>query len=140
MVAHKAVNDKLSGLQKSAPYFNAITNTKKMFILVQIIDYRAANELSRRVSTLLKGLIRRKKKLCKSSRNQVSTAMERFYKRISNCIKTSSITTPSTGKFARVNGWAKKHRCSIECDHTTVRFIKIRPNKISWKLAKFSKV
>ena len=61
MVAHKAVNDKLSDLSKISSIFNAITNTKKMFILVQIIDYRIANELSRRVSTLLKGLIRRKK-------------------------------------------------------------------------------
>ena len=35
-----------------------------------------------------------------------------FYKRISNYIKTCS-TTPNTGKFARVKGWAKKHKCSI---------------------------
>ena len=32
-----------------------------MSILVQIIDHGIANELSRRVSTLLKGLIKRKK-------------------------------------------------------------------------------
>ena len=32
-----------------------------MFIPVQIIDYRIANELSRRVSTVLKSLIMRKK-------------------------------------------------------------------------------
>ena len=60
-----------------------------MSILVQIIDHRIANELSRRVSTLLKGLIRRKKQ-CKSQKNQVSTAMEKFCKRISNYIKTCS--------------------------------------------------
>ena len=52
---------KLSGLSKTTPYFNAITNRKKMFILVQIINYRMANELSRLVSTLLKVLIRQKK-------------------------------------------------------------------------------
>ena len=115
--------------QKSAPYFNAITNTKKMFIQVQIIDYRIANELSRRVSTLLKSHIRQKKQLCKSPKNQVSTAMEKFYKRTRNYIKTCS-TTPRTGKFARAKGWAKKHKCSIARDHTTGRFIKTKSNKI----------
>ena len=34
-----------------------------------------------------------------------------------NYIKTCS-TTPNTGKFARVKSWAKKHKCSIACDHT----------------------
>ena len=69
-----------------------------------------------------------------------STAMEKFfYKRISNYIKTCS-TIPNTGKFARVKGWAKKHKCSIACDHTTRRLVKTRSNKISWELAKFSKV
>ena len=38
-----------------------------------------------------------------------------FYKRKSNYIKTCS-TTPNTSKFARVKGWAKKHKCSIACD------------------------
>ena len=33
---------------------------QKMLILEQIIDYRAVNELSPRVSTLFKGLIRQK--------------------------------------------------------------------------------
>ena len=51
-----------------------------------------------------------------------------FYKRISNYIKTCS-TTPNTGKFARVKGWAKKHKCSIACDYTTGRLIKTRSNK-----------
>ena len=50
------------------------------------------------------------KKLCKSPKSQVSTAMEKFYKRISNYNKTGS-TTANTSKFARVKGWAKKHRC-----------------------------
>ena len=103
-------------------------------------DHTVANELFRRVSTLLKGLIRQQKKLWKSPKSQVSTAMEKFcYKRISNYIKTCS-TTPNTGKFARVKGWAKKHKCSIACDHTTGRLIKTRSNKISWELAKFAKV
>ena len=42
--------------------------------------------------------------------------MEKFYKRLSNYIKTCS-TTPNTGKFARIKGWTKKHKCSIACDH-----------------------
>ena len=40
------------------------------------IDHTVANELLRRVSTLLKGLIRQKK-LWKSPKSQVSTAMEK---------------------------------------------------------------
>ena len=35
-----------------------------------------------------------------------------FYKRISNYIKTCS-TTPNTGKFARVNGWAKNYALEL---------------------------
>ena len=58
VVAHKAVNDKLSGLSKISSIFVCNYKHEKMFILVQIIDYRIANELSRRVLTLLKGLIR----------------------------------------------------------------------------------
>ena len=96
----------------------------------KFIDCTVAIELLRRVSTLLKGLIRQKK----TPKSQVSTAMEKnffffFYKCISNNIKTCS-TTPNTGKFARVKGWAKKHKCSIACDHTTGRLIKTRSNKI----------
>ena len=97
-----------------------------MFILVSITDYTIANKLSRRVLTLLKGLIKQKK-LCRSPKSQVSTAMGKFYKRISNYIKTCS-TTPNTGKFATAKGWAKKHKSSIACDHTTGRFIKTRSN------------
>ena len=48
-----------------------------MFILVQILDYTIANELSWRPPTLLKGLIRWKK-LCKSPKRQVSRAMEKW--------------------------------------------------------------
>ena len=62
------------------------------------------------------------KNLCKSPKNQVSTAMEKFNKRKSSYIKTCS-STPNTGKFARVKGWAKKHRCSIACDHATGQLI-----------------
>ena len=105
------------------------------------IDHTVANELLRRVSTLLKGLIRQKKTK-KSPKSQVSTTMEKknfFYKRISNYIKTCS-TTPNTGKFTRVKGWAKKHKYSIACDHAAGRLIKTRSNKISFELAKFSKV
>ena len=47
--------------QKSAPYFNAITNTKNCLYWYKFIDYPVAIELLRRVSTLLKGLIRQKK-------------------------------------------------------------------------------
>ena len=40
--------------QKSAPYFNAITNTKKNCLYwYKFIDYTVAIELLRRVSTLL---------------------------------------------------------------------------------------
>ena len=47
--------------QKSAPYFNAITNTKKNCLYwYKFIDYTVAIELLRRVLTLLKGLIRQK--------------------------------------------------------------------------------
>ena len=45
--------------------------------------------------------------------------------------KPAVYTTPNTGKFARVKGWAKKHKCSIACDHTAGRLIKTRSNKIS---------
>ena len=46
----------------------------------------------------------------------------KFYKRISNYIKTCS-TTPNTGKFARIKGWVKKRRCNVACEHTTGRFM-----------------
>ena len=96
------------------------------------IDHTVANELLRRVSTLLKGLIRQKKAMKvskKSGKHNNGKKNFFFYKRISNYIKTCS-TTPNTGKFARVKGWAKKHKCSIDCDHTTGRLIKTRSNKI----------
>ena len=73
-----------------------------------------------------------KKKTMKVSKKsgKHSNGKNFFYKRISNYTKTCS-TTPNTGKFARVKGWAKKHKCSIVCDHTTGRLIKTRSNKIS---------
>ena len=99
------------------------------------IDHTVANELLRRVSTLLKGLIGQKKKQNYESLQKVRKAQpwkKFFYKRISNYmyIKTCS-ATPNTDKFARVKGWAKKHKCSIACDHTTGRLIKTRSNKIT---------
>ena len=48
--------------QKSAPYFNAITNTKNCLYWYKLKDYTVAIEVLRCVSTLLKGLIRQKKK------------------------------------------------------------------------------
>ena len=95
----------------------------------KFIDYTVANELLRRVSTLLKGLIKQKKTTIKVSKMSGKHSNEKFffYKRISNYIKTCS-TTPNTVKFATVKGWAKKHKCSIACDHTTGRLIKTRSN------------
>ena len=62
-------------------------------MLVHIIDYRIANELSRRVSTLLKGLIRRKK-IVQISKKSGKHSNGKIYKRTSNYIKTCS-TTPT---------------------------------------------
>ena len=91
------------------------------------IDHTVANELLRRVSNLLKGLIRQKKSMKVSKKPSKHRNGKFFYKRISNYIQTCS-TTPNTSKFARVRGWAKKHKCSIACDHTTGRLIKTRSN------------
>ena len=51
----------------------------------------------------------------------------KFYKCLSNYIKTCSIT-PNIAKFARVKGLAKQLRCSVACEHTTGWFIMTRSN------------
>ena len=117
------------------------TQKIKLFILVQIYRLYSCNWAIATRFDLAQGSHQAKKtmKVSKKSGKHSTGKFVLQAHKYSNYIKTCS-TTPNTGKFARVKGWAKKHKCSIACDHTTGRLIKTRSNKISWELAKFSKV